>query len=252
MLKCTKLRFFFYVKLISYSFQNNTVVICGLKTSCLNIFLQIVFFLKESDDLKSEYEQMVSDLLKWIKLKVEELDDRFFPNTLEEMRLLMGNFKFFRTVEKPPKYREKGITEALFFQIRTKQRANNQRLYLAPEGRTLRDLEKEWGVLEKAEHNRGQALQQELLRLERVEQLVQRFLKKAAVRIAYLEDMRKIVKKQDGWQPETVDELEAAMRKMEAIEADMLPRDQRFKALAKMTAEIIQENYHDKVLITKK
>ncbi|KAJ6667292.1 hypothetical protein lerEdw1_017270 [Lerista edwardsae] len=213
--------------------------------------LKIVFFLKESDDLKLEYEQMVSDLLKWIKLKVEELDDRFFPNTLEEMRLLMGNFKIFRTVEKPPKYREKGIIEAHFFHIRTKQRANNQRLYLPPEGRALRELEKEWDVLEKAEHNRGQALQQELLRLERVEQLVQRFRKKAAVRVAYLEDMRQIVKKQYVRQPETVEELEAAMRKLEAIEADMHPRDQRFQALAKMTAEIRQENYHDKVQITK-
>ncbi|XP_053169097.1 spectrin beta chain, non-erythrocytic 5 [Hemicordylus capensis] len=213
---------------------------------------KIVFFLKETDDLKCQYEQMVSELLKWIRLKVAELDDHFFPNTLEEMRLLMGNFKIFRTVEKPPKYQEKGIIEANFFHIRTKQQANNQRPYLPPEGRTLRDLEKEWGILETAEHNRGKAIQQELLRMERVEQLVQRFLKKAAVRVAYLEDMRETVKKQDVWQPDSVGQLEAAMRTLETIEADMLPRDQRFKALAKMAAEIKHENYHNKVQIMKK
>ncbi|XP_062974523.1 spectrin beta chain, non-erythrocytic 5 [Elgaria multicarinata webbii] len=213
---------------------------------------KIVFFLKETDDLKSQYEQMVSELLKWIKLKVLELDDRFFPNSLEGMRLLMGDFKIFRTVEKPPKYREKGIIEANFFHIRTKQQANNQRAYLPPEGRSLRDLEREWIVLEKAEHNRGEAIQQELLRLERVEQLVQRFLKKAAIRGAYLEDMREIMKKQDDWRPDSLEQLEAATRKLEAIEADMLPRDQRFKALAEMASEIKHENYHDKVQITAK
>ncbi|XP_053239381.1 spectrin beta chain, non-erythrocytic 5 isoform X2 [Podarcis raffonei] len=213
---------------------------------------KIVFFLKETDDLKFQYEQMVSELLKWIKLKVVELDDRFFPNCLKEMRLLMGNFKTFRVVEKPPKYREKGIIEANFFHIRTKQRAHNQRAYLPPEGKTLRDLEKQWVVLEKAEHNREKAIQEELLRLERVEQLVQRFLKKAAVREAYLEDMRGIIKKQNDWQPESVEEHQAATRKLEAIEADMLSRDIRFKALSKMASEIKQENYHGKIQIEKK
>ncbi|XP_061467332.1 spectrin beta chain, non-erythrocytic 5 [Rhineura floridana] len=211
-----------------------------------------VFFLKETDDLKHQYEQAISELLKWIKLKVVELDDRFFPNSLEEMCLLMGNFKIFRTVEKPPKYQEKGIIEANFFHIRTKQQANNQYAYLPPEGKMLRDLEKEWVILEKAEHNRGKAIQQELLRLERVEQLVQRFLKKATVREAYLEDMKEIIKKQNDWQPDSVEQFEAVMRKLEAIEADMLPRDQRFKALSAMASEIKQENYHGKVQIAKK
>ncbi|XP_062823236.1 spectrin beta chain, non-erythrocytic 5 [Anolis carolinensis] len=213
---------------------------------------KIVFFLKETDDLKSQYEHKVSDLLKWIRVKVKELDDHSFPNSLEEMRLLMGNFKIFRTVEKPPKYREKGIIEAIFFNIRTKQRANNQRVYLPSEGRTLRDLEKEWIILEKAEHNRGKAIQQELLRLERVEQLVQRFQKKAAIRAAYLEDMKEIMKKQEDLQPNSVEEFEAATRRLEAIEGDMLSRNQRFKALSEMALEIRQENYHDKIQIAKR
>ncbi|XP_060118338.1 spectrin beta chain, non-erythrocytic 5 [Heteronotia binoei] len=213
--------------------------------------LKIVFFLKETEDLKSQYEQMVFELLNWIKLKVVELDNRLFPNSIQEMRLLMGNFKTFRTVEKPPKYREKGIIEAHFFHIRTKQQANHQRPYLPPEGKTLQDLEKEWDSLEKAEHNHGKALQQELLRLERVEQLVQKFLKKAALRVAYLESMREIMSKQDAGRPDNLEQLEAAARRLEAIEADMLPRDTRFKALAEMAAEIKQENYYDQDQITK-
>ncbi|XP_026559809.1 spectrin beta chain, non-erythrocytic 5 [Pseudonaja textilis] len=213
---------------------------------------KIVFCLKETDELKFQYEHMIFELLKWIKLKVTELDDRSFPNSLEKMRFLMNNFKVFRTTEKPPKYREKGIIEANFFHIRTKQQVNNQRAYLPPEGRTLRDLEKEWIALEKAEDSRGKAILQELLRLEKVEQQVQIFLKKAAIREAYLRNMKEIIKKQDDWQPDNVEQLQAGTRKLEAIEADMLPQDQRFKALSTMAAEIIRENYQDKALIAQK
>ncbi|XP_030307674.1 spectrin beta chain, non-erythrocytic 5-like [Calypte anna] len=105
---------------------------------------KIMFFLKEIDDLKTLYEQMVSNLLKWIKKKVVELDDHHFPNSLQEMWMLVANFKTFRTLEKPLKYQEKGMIEAHLFNIRTKQRANNQRPCLPPEGSMLQDVEKHW------------------------------------------------------------------------------------------------------------
>lgn len=45
-------------------------------------------------------------------------------------------------------------------------------------GKTLSDVEKSWVLLEKAEHEREQALQEVLLRLENLEQLAQKFGRK--------------------------------------------------------------------------
>ncbi|XP_030069558.1 spectrin beta chain, non-erythrocytic 5 [Microcaecilia unicolor] len=211
----------------------------------------IMSLLMEVDTLKRQYECMVSELLKWIKLKVLELNDRQFPNSVQGMRHLMVKFKAFCTQEKPPKYEERGMIEAHFFHIRTKLQARNLRPYLPPEGRMLGDIETHWTILEKVEHSREKALHLEMLRLEKLEQLAQRFQKKAALRETYLADTKNVFRGQD-FHPEDIDRVEAALRKLEAIETDMLSRELRFHALAEMAAIIERENYHNRFQIMQK
>lgn len=55
------------------------------------------------DDSKDLYEVIISSLLEWIRMKILELDDREFPNTLDGIQKLLIHFGKYRTEEKPPK-----------------------------------------------------------------------------------------------------------------------------------------------------
>lgn len=129
----------------------------------------IVAQMMDADRQKYMYERLTSKLLEWIQAKTAELQDHCFPNSLEGIQGELLKFKEYRTVEKPPKYKERSDIEALLFDIQTKQKALGRPLYVPPEGKMAHDIQRAWEQLEEAEHAREVALREELLRQKKLE-----------------------------------------------------------------------------------
>ncbi|XP_064143797.1 spectrin beta chain, non-erythrocytic 2 isoform X1 [Loxodonta africana] len=197
----------------------------------------------EAERLVEKYESLASELLQWIEQTIVTLNDRQLANSLSGVQNQLQSFNSYRTVEKPPKFTEKGNLEVLLFTTQSKLRANNQKVYTPREGRLISDINKAWERLEKAEHERELALRTELIRQEKLEQLAARFDRKAAMRETWLSENQRLVS-QDNFGLELA-AVEAAVRKHEAIETDIIAYSGRVQAVDAVAAELAAEHYHD-------
>lgn len=197
----------------------------------------------DNDRMIDDYEKATSDLLKWIELTIGSLSERTFSNSLIGVQQQLAQFSNYRTVEKPPKFVEKGNLEIALFTIQSKMRANNQKPYFPKEGKMISDVNKAWERLEKSEHERELALRQELIRQEKLEQLAARFDRKAGMRETWLSENQRLVS-QDNFGFD-LPAVEAAAKKHEAIETDIFAYEERVQVVVAVTQELEAENYHD-------
>uniref|UniRef100_A0A671YLT7 Spectrin beta chain n=1 Tax=Sparus aurata TaxID=8175 RepID=A0A671YLT7_SPAAU len=197
----------------------------------------------EADQLIEKYETLASELLQWIEQTIVTLNDRQLANSLSGVQNQLQAFNSYRTVEKPPKFTEKGNLEVLLFTIQSKMRANNQKVYMPREGKLISDINKAWERLEKAEHERELALRNELIRQEKLEMLAARFDRKAAMRETWLSENQRLVS-QDNFGTD-LGAVEAATRKHEAIETDIGAYWERVAAVEAVAKELEAESYHD-------
>ncbi|ETN74189.1 hypothetical protein NECAME_13133 [Necator americanus] len=227
-----------YVSLYYHHFAKQKTELTGARRVA-----NIVGKLMNSDTMEEDYEHISSDLLKWIHETIKLLENRRFPNSLHGMREELGKFNEFRTVEKPPKYKEKGELEALFFTIQTKRKAMSRKQYAPPQGLSMYDVESAWEKLDRAENDRQLAIIAELQRQERLEQVAQRFHKKANLRESWLRNVQVVLEEMDHGR--TATEVEKSLKKQQAIANDILAREERFKLLTSMCADLCNERYHE-------
>ncbi|XP_053110826.1 spectrin beta chain, erythrocytic isoform X2 [Hemicordylus capensis] len=197
----------------------------------------------ETEKMIDKYSGLASDLLTWIEQTIIILNSRKFANSLAGVQQQLQSFSTYRTVEKPPKFQEKGNLEVLLFTIQSRMRTNNQKVYTPHEGKLVSDINRAWEKLEKAEHERELALRNELIRQEKLEQLARRFDRKAAMRETWLSENQRLVA-QDNFGND-LPAVEAAKKKHEAIETDTAAYKERVQAIEEVAMELETENYHD-------
>ncbi|XP_034850492.1 spectrin beta chain, non-erythrocytic 5 [Mirounga leonina] len=206
---------------------------------------KILSQLQETEELRTQYEQLVADLLCWIAEKQVQLEARDFPDSLAATRQLLVAFACFRTQEKPLRLQQRGATEALLFRLQTALRAQNRKPFLPHEGLGPAELSQRWAGLERAEASRSQALLQRILQLERLEALVRRFQRKAALRESFLTDTECMLgQAAAAAPPASLATVEAAAQKLGMLEASILPQEGRFQALAEIADVLQQEQHH--------
>uniref|UniRef100_A0A8C4ES72 Spectrin beta chain n=1 Tax=Dicentrarchus labrax TaxID=13489 RepID=A0A8C4ES72_DICLA len=197
----------------------------------------------ETEKMIDKYETLASDLLTWIEQTIIVLNNRKLANSLTGVQQQLQAFNTYRTVEKPPKFQEKGNLEVLLFTIQSRMRANNQRVYTPKEGALVADINRAWELLERAEHERERVLRDELIRQEKLEQMARRFDRKAAMRETWLlENQRLVAQDNFGYDLPAV---EAAKKKHDAIETDIAAYEERVQALVDISKELESERYHD-------
>ncbi|GMR59132.1 hypothetical protein PMAYCL1PPCAC_29327 [Pristionchus mayeri] len=203
---------------------------------------KVVNELMENEKMVNKYERISSDLLAWIKARIEVLNERTFTNSLEGVQKQLEEFNQYRIEEKPPKFTEKGELEVLLFTLQSALRANNQKPYHPREGKLIGDINRAWESLEKAEHEKELALKEELIRQEKLEQLASRFNRKAEMREKWLSENQRLVS-QDNFGSD-LPSVEAALKKHEAIETDIYAYEERVQAVVAVAGELEAENYH--------
>ncbi|XP_027197243.2 spectrin beta chain, non-erythrocytic 5 kst [Dermatophagoides pteronyssinus] len=225
-----------YVSSYYHTFAKyNSELISGKRIT--NIISQLM----EIDRLQLNYELLTTNLLNWIQMKIHQLDKRESFANLDQIQNEFARFKDYRTVEKPPKYRERSEIEALLFNIQTKRKALGQVLYLPPEGKLIQDIHKSWVDLEKAEHRHELKLREEMRRLEQINNMADSFYRKCNIRKSYLDEMIQVLS--DVRYGNNLSQVEATIKKHEAISADILSRKERIDSLQQMTVELKNENY---------
>lgn len=78
------------------------------------------------------------------------------------------------------------------------------------------------------------------------------FVCQAGLRDNYLEDTLRLIRRQDVRGLSTLEEAQAARRRLEALAADALAHEPRFDALKDMAKIIVRGNYHSKELIIRR
>src|SRR5699024_9073706 len=123
-----------------------------------------------------------------------------------------------------------------------------QPMFNPADGKLVQDIERAWEALERAEHNREVALRSELRRQERLEQLFYKFERKSVLREGYVREMIQVLS--DPRYGSNLAQVDATVKKHEAISADILARQERVNDLAQMCNELVEENYRnaDKVI----
>jgi actinin alpha len=197
---------------------------------------------QENEKLMEDYENLASDLLAWIRRWMPWLANRSSDNTLDDIRKKLEDFRTYRRREKPPRIEEKGKLETLFNTLQTKLRLSNRPAFLPTDGRTIKDINGAWQGLEQSEKGFEEWLLSEMMRLERLEHLAEKFRRKCALYDEWANGKEQALRSTD-YKSCGVYQIKALRKRHEAFESDLGAHQDRVEQIAAIARELNNLRY---------
>uniref|UniRef100_A0AC35UH81 Actinin n=1 Tax=Rhabditophanes sp. KR3021 TaxID=114890 RepID=A0AC35UH81_9BILA len=197
---------------------------------------------QENEKLMDMYETMSSDLLSWIRRWMPWLSNRREDMSLDDSRKKMEEFRNYRRNEKPPKIEDKGSLETLFNTLQTRLRLSNRPAFMPIEGHLIGDINKAWDGLERSEKGFEEWLLSEIMRLERLEHLAEKFRRKCAMHEEWVHGKEAYLSSND-WRSARVYEIKAFRKKHEAFESDLGAHQERVEQIVAIARELNNLRY---------
>ncbi|XP_059350410.1 alpha-actinin, sarcomeric isoform X2 [Daphnia carinata] len=199
---------------------------------------------QENERLMEEYERLASDLLEWIKRTLPWLESRQTDNSLAGVQKKLDEYRQYRRKHKPPRVEQKAKLETNFNTLQTKLRLSNRPAYMPTEGKMVSDIANAWKGLEGCEKSFEEWLLSEMMRLERLDHLAQKFKHKSDIHQGWTQGKEEMLSSQD-FRSCRLPELKALKKKHEAFESDLAAHQDRVEQIAAIAQELNALDYHD-------
>lgn len=203
---------------------------------------------QDNERLMEEYERLASDLLEWIRRTLPWLENRQTDNSLSGVQKKLEEYRTYRRKHKPPRVEQKAKLETNFNTLQTKLRLSNRPAYMPTEGKMIKDIANAWKGLETSEKAFEDWLLSEMMRLERLEHLAQKFKHKADIHEDWTRGKEEMLQSSDFRQCK-LNELKALKKKHEAFESDLAAHQDRVEQIAAIAQELNALEYHDSVSV---
>lgn len=172
------------------------------------------------------------------------LANRSTDDTLQQAQQKLEDYRNYRRREKPPRIEDKGRLETLFNTLQTRLRLSNRPAFLPRDGHLIKDINAAWAGLEDSEKGFEEWLLSEIMRLERLEHLAEKFRRKCALHEEWAHGKEDALRSND-WRSCGLYKIKALRKRHEAFESDLGAHQDRVEQIAAIARELNNLRYPD-------
>ncbi|CAD5224045.1 unnamed protein product [Bursaphelenchus okinawaensis] len=197
---------------------------------------------RENVKMADDYELLADDLLTWIDTWMPVVSNRNEETDSEALKRRMSKFRHYRQNEKPPRIEEKSQLETLFNTLQNRLRLANRPAFQPRDGQSIREINMAWNNLEQSEKGYEEWLLSEVMRLQRLERLAEKFYRKCAAHNQWCLGKEEKLKSNDYKSADCYN-IKAIRKRHEAIESDMEGHQERIGQIVQIAKELTRLQY---------